>query len=223
VARGAVAALETAPPFELSSLKRGYSGWVGGRCQGQNLQAKTCDAGSGLSHRIYREVIDASTLEISPEIGRCLCWPARGRELTLHTRKLSLRCPCRDRAHRALVIVDGFDVSGGESLRGITTAAYHDSATKSNNIYGATASHVAQRESGTLNRGCVYGSPVFRARANPPSRPNSSGTFQPGRHAYVLDGDNIATDSDRTSGSRLRIDGEYRRIGEVASCLLTLA
>src|SRR5207302_5481926 len=142
-------------------------------------------------------------------------------ELTLHTGK-----PIAFDVHAEIVptgrfvIVDGFDVSGG----GIIAAdnyprRTHDTATKSDNIYwsrGRVTS--AQRELRNGHVGCVIwltglSSSGKSTIANELERE----LFNLGRHAYVLDGDNIrhGLGSDLGFAPKDRAEN-IRRVGEVA-------
>jgi len=160
VARGAVAALESASPFELSSFQARVF-WLGKKpfTKGQSYKLKLATQEVECGIESIAKVIDASSLEVVPRnedevfVGR-----HEVAELTLHTRK-----PIAFDAHTEIVpmgrfvIVDGFDVAGGGI---IATDNYprrtHDSHTKSENIYWSRGRVTSrQRELRNGHLGCV--------------------------------------------------------------------
>ena len=226
VARGSVAALETAPPFELSSFKARLF-WLGKQpfAKGKTYKLKLATQEVECAIESLERVFDAATLETvsRPDHSTCV-----GRhevaELTLHTRR-----PIAFDVHAAIaatgrfVIVDGFDVAGG----GIIVAdnypqRTHDSHTKSNNIYWSRGKVTRQqREHRNGHPGCVFWLTGLSG-----SGKSSIATelerelFNLGRQVYVLDGDNIRhglcvdlgfSPKDRTQN--------IRRVGEVAKLL----
>src|SRR6516165_2623906 len=151
VARGSVAALETAPPYELSSFKARLF-WLGRQpfSKGKTYKLKLATQEVDCNIQSIEKVIDASTLEtVSRKENEMFVGRHEVAELTLHTKK-----PIAFDIHADIiptgrfVIVDGFDVSGG----GIIAAdnyprRTHDAATKSDNIYWSRGKvTAAQRE-----------------------------------------------------------------------------
>jgi bifunctional enzyme CysN/CysC len=223
VARGAVAALESAPPFELSRF-RARLFWLGRKpfAKGKNYKLKLATQEVECYIESIEKVIDASTLESAPrQPGEEFVGRHEVAELTLHTRK-----PVAFDVHADLVatgrfvIVDGLDVSGG----GIIAAdnyprRTHDSSTKSDNIYWSRGKVTArQRELRNGHQGCVlWLTGLSSAGKSTIATELERELFNLGRHVYVLDGDNIR----HGLGSDLGFSPEdrtenIRRVGEVA-------
>lgn len=224
VERGAVAALETAPPYELSSFKARVF-WLGrepfrkGRTY--KLKLATQEVECGIDS--IEKVIDASTLETvqrdlrdEPFVGR-----HEVAELTIHTRKpIAFDVHADIIATGRFVIVDRFDVSGG----GIVAAhnyprRTHDSHTKSDNIYwsrGKVSS--SQREVRNGHLGCVvWLTGLSSAGKSTIAVELERELFNMGRQAYVLDGDNIRHGLGANLGFAPEDRTEnIRRVGEVA-------
>lgn len=224
VERGAVAALESSPPYELSSFKARLF-WLGkepfrkGRTY--KLKLATQEVECGIDS--IEKVIDASTLETvhrdlsgEPYVGR-----HEVAELTIHTRKpVAFDAHADITATGRFVIVDRFDVAGG----GIIAAhnyprRTHDSHTKSDNIFwsrGKVSSKQREARSGHL--GCVvWLTGLSSAGKSTIAVELERELFNLGRNAYVLDGDNIR----HGLGANLGFSPEdrtenIRRVGEVA-------
>jgi len=223
VARGAIAALESVPPYELSSFKARLF-WLGRQplVQRKTYKLKLATQEVECHVESIEKVIDASTLEtVSRPIGE----PHVGRhevaELTIHTRK-----PIAFDVHSEIVptgrfvIVDGFDVSGG----GIVAASNyprrtHDGSTKSENIYWSRGKvTMQQREARNGHRGCVvWLTGLSSAGKSTIATELERELFNLGRHVYVLDGDNIrhGLGADLGFSPKDRTEN-IRRIGEVA-------
>ncbi|PWU20469.1 MAG: adenylyl-sulfate kinase, partial [Verrucomicrobia bacterium] len=139
VERGAVAALESAPPFELSSFKARLF-WLGKQpfAKGKTYKIKLATQEADCRIESIQKVIDASTLEtVSRKENEVFVGRHEVAELTLHTRK-----PIAFDVHSDIaptgrfVIVDGFEVSGGGIIApGSYPRRTHSSTTKSTNIY----------------------------------------------------------------------------------------
>jgi bifunctional enzyme CysN/CysC len=223
VARGSVAALESAPPFELSKFKARVF-WLGKTPFSKGKSYKLKLATQELECRIesIEKVIDASTLEaVSRKEHEMFVGRHEVAELTLHTKK-----PVAFDAHGDIaamgrfVIVDGYDLAGG----GIIAAdAYprrtHDSHTKSDNIYWSRGNVTArQRELRNGHRGCViWLTGLSGAGKSTIATELERELFILGRHVYVLDGDNIrhGLGSDLGFSPKDRTEN-IRRVGEVA-------
>ena len=223
VARGAIAALETAPPFELSSFKARLF-WLGKQpfSKGKTYKLKLATQEVECHIESIEKVIDASTLAtVSRQPNEMFVGRHEVAELTIHTRK-----PIAFDVHADIVptgrfvIVDGFDVSGG----GIVAVdnyprRTHDGTNKSDNIYWSRGKVTArQRELRNAHLGCVLwltglSSSGKSTIANELERE----LFNLGRHVYVLDGDNIrhGLGSDLGFSPDDRAEN-IRRIGEVA-------
>jgi bifunctional enzyme CysN/CysC len=223
VARGAVAALESAPPFELSSFKARLF-WLGRQpfSKGKTYKLKLATQEVECHIESIDRVIDASTLEtIARKPGEQFVGRHEVAELTIHTRK-----PIAFDIHSEIVptgrfvIVDGFDVSGG----GIVAAdnyprRTHDGSTKSENIFWSRGKvTVQQRELRNGHLGCVlWLTGLSSAGKSTIATELERELFNLGRHAYVLDGDNIrhGLGADLGFSPKDRTEN-IRRIGEVA-------
>lgn len=223
VARGAVAAMESAPPYELSSFKARLF-WLGREPfrKGKTYKLKLATQEVECGIESIEKVIDASTLNpMARADGDQFIGRHEVGELIIHTRK-----PIAFDVHSDIaplgrfVIVDGFDVSGG----GIVAAnnyprRTHDANTKSDNIYWSRGKvSVQQREGRNGHIGCVvWLTGLSSAGKSTIATELERELFNLGRHAYVLDGDNIRhglganlgfSPADRTEN--------IRRVGEVA-------
>src|SRR5207247_504738 len=160
VARGAVAALETAPPLELSRFKARLF-WLGKEpfSKGKSYKLKLATQEVECSLESIEKVIDASTLEpVSRRESETFVGRHEVAELTIRTRKpIAFDVHSDIVATGRFVIVHNFDVAGG----GIIAAdrypqRTHDSHTKSDNIYwtrGRVTSRQRELRNGHL--GCV--------------------------------------------------------------------
>jgi len=242
VERGAVAALETAPPYELTRFKARVF-WLGRQPfrKKKTYRLKLTTQELDCEIESLDRVIDASTLETvwSPQ-GPARPLPAAstapegvpapadgfiGRhevgELTLRTKR-----PVAFDVHAELVptgrfvIVDGFDVAGG----GIVAAdAYPRRSagptTRSEHLYWSqgkvTHEHRARRNG---HPGCVvWLTGLSGSGKSTIATELERELFSLGRHAYVLDGDNIrhGLGSDLSFSPQDRREN-IRRVGEVA-------
>jgi bifunctional enzyme CysN/CysC len=223
VARGAVAALESAPPYELSSFKARLF-WLGRQpfARGKTYKLKLATQEVECHIESIDKVIDASTLEPVSRPAEDL---AVGRhevaELTLHTRK-----PVAFDVHADIiptgrfVIVDGFDVAGGGIIAaGDYPRRTHDGTTKSNNIYWSLGKVTAmQRELRNGHLGCVlWLTGLSSAGKSTIATELERELFNLGRHVYVLDGDNVRHGLGSNLGFSPKDRTEnIRRVGEVA-------
>jgi bifunctional enzyme CysN/CysC len=223
VARGAIAALDSSPPFELSSFKARLF-WLGKQpfTKGKTYKLKLATQEVECHIESIDKVIDASTLEtVSRKQNEIFVGRHEVAELTLHTRK-----PIAFDVHAEIVptgrfvIVDGFDVSGG----GIIAAdnyprRTHDTTTKSDNIYWSRGRVTgAQRELRNGHVGCViWLTGLSSSGKSTIASELERELFNLGRHAYVLDGDNIrhGLGSDLGFSPKDRTEN-IRRVGEVA-------
>ncbi len=223
VERGAVAAHETNPPYELSSFKARLF-WMGKRPFEQGRAYKLKLATQHVECRIQsiEKVIDAATLQTLPRkenevfVGR-----HEVAELTLHTKR-----PIAFDAHADIaptgrfVIVDGLDVAGG----GIIAAdnyprRTHDAHTKSDNIYWSGGRVTArQRELRNAHPGCVlWLTGLSSSGKSTIAAELERELFNLGRQVYVLDGDRVRHGlcSDLAFSPQDRTEN-IRRVGEVA-------
>lgn len=223
VARGAVAALDTAPPYELSKFKARLF-WLGRQPfrKGRTYKLKLATQELECSIESITKVIDASTLD---PVTRAADQQFVGRhevaELVIQTKR-----PVAFDVHNEIVptgrfvIVDGFDVSGG----GIIAEDHyprrtHSTSTKSENLYWSKGRVTArQREARNGHGGFViWLTGLSSSGKSTIATELERELFDLGRQAYVLDGDNIRhglcanlgfSPTDRTEN--------IRRVGEVA-------
>jgi bifunctional enzyme CysN/CysC len=195
VARGAIAALETAPPFELARFKARVF-WLGRAAftPGKTYKLKLATQEVECQIDSVQRVIDSSTLET---ISRPETYVGRNEvaELTLRAKRpVAFDIHSEIVATGRFVIVDGFEVSGG----GIVAADNYprrtaDSLHKSHNIYWSQGKVTAvQRSSRNGHAGCV----VWLTGLSASGKSTIATTlerelFNLGRHAYLLDGDNV--------------------------------
>jgi bifunctional enzyme CysN/CysC len=226
VERGAIAALETSPPYELTRFKARLF-WLGRKPFKKGLlyklklgtQEVECEIDS------IERVIDSSTLEtISRKEKEILVGRNEVAELTLKMRR-----PVAFDAHSEIVptgrfvIVDGFEVAGG----GIIASDHYprrsaDSAHKSDHIFwshGKVTTEQRTRRNG--HKGCViWLTGLSGAGKSTIATELERELFNMGKQAYVLDGDNVRHGlcSDLTFTPNDRKEN-IRRVGEVAKLL----
>ena len=120
--RGAVAALESSAPYELSSFKARLF-WLGRQpfSLGKTYKLKLATQEVECSIESIQKVIDASSLEtVSRKQNEMFVGRHEVAELTLHTRKpIAFDVHADIATTGRFVIVDGFDVAGGASSRRI--------------------------------------------------------------------------------------------------------
>jgi bifunctional enzyme CysN/CysC len=221
VERGAVAALETDPPYELSRFKARLF-WLGRapmvREKAYKLKLATQEAECQIE--AIERVIDSSNLETleraEPQVGR-----NEVAELSLRTKRpVAFDTHAEIIATGRFVIVDGLEVAGG----GIIIADNYprrsaDSLQKSHNIYWSHGKVTA------LQRALRNGHPgrvVWLTGLSASGKSTISAElerelFNLGRHVYVLDGDNVrhGLGSDLGFSARDRKEN-IRRVGEAA-------
>jgi bifunctional enzyme CysN/CysC len=195
VKRGAVAALETAPPFELARFKARVF-WLGRAPFKQDKVYKLKLATQEVECQIdsVQRVIDSSTLET---ITRPETFVGRNEvaELTLHAKRpVAFDIHSEIVATGRFVIVDGFEVSGG----GIIAEDNYprrtpDSLHKSHNIYWSHGKVTGeQRSLRNGHAGCVVWLTGLSASGKSTIAINlERELFNMGQHAYLLDGDNV--------------------------------
>jgi bifunctional enzyme CysN/CysC len=195
VARGAIAALETAPPYELSRFKARLF-WLGrapfSKDRAYKLKLATQEVECHIDS--IDRIIDSSTLET---IARTEPYVARNEVAELYLRT---KLPVAFDAHSEIiptgrfVIVDGFEVSGG----GIIAADNYprrtpDSLQKSHNIFWSRGKVTPeQRAVRNGHRGRVLWLTGLSASGKSTIATElERELFNIGRHVYVLDGDNM--------------------------------
>lgn len=223
VERGSVAALETAPPYELTRFKARVF-WLGKQPfkKGKKYKLKLVTQEAECEIESIEKVIDASTLAtVSRHQNEMFVGRHEVGELTIRTKK-----PIAfDAIHEIVptgrfVIVDGFDVSGG----GIVVADNYprrsaDGSHKSDNIYWSQGKvTVDQRARRNAHPGCVvWLTGLSGSGKSTIATDLERELFNMGKHAYVLDGDNIRHGlcSDLSFSPHDRKE-HIRRVGEVA-------
>jgi bifunctional enzyme CysN/CysC len=221
VARGTIAALETAPPFELARFKARVF-WMGRAAftPGKTYKLKLATQEVECQIDSVQRVIDSSTLET---ISRPEAFVGRNEvaELTLHAKRpVAFDIHSEIVATGRFVIVDGFEVSGG----GIVAEDNYprrtpDSLHKSHNIYWSHGKvTAAQRSARNGHAGCVVWLTGLSASGKSTIATDlERELFNLGRHAYILDGDNVRHGlcSDLGFSPQDRKEN-IRRVGEAA-------
>jgi bifunctional enzyme CysN/CysC len=223
VERGAVAALETSPPYELSRFKARLF-WLGRKpfSRGRSYKLKLATQEAECEIESIQKVIDASTLEtISRAQNELFVGRHEVAELTLKTRRaVAFDVHSQIVATGRFVIVDGFEVSGGGIIaEDDYPKRTSDGLHKSDNIYWSHGKVTAQQRAlRNEHDGCV----VWLTGL--PSSGKSTiaielerELFNLGRHTYVLDGDKVRHGlcSDLAFSPDDRKEN-IRRVGEVA-------
>ncbi|SPE58231.1 Bifunctional enzyme NodQ (Includes: Sulfate adenylyltransferase subunit 1; Adenylyl-sulfate kinase) [Verrucomicrobia bacterium] len=223
VARGAVAALESAPPFELSRFKARLF-WLGKDpfTKGRSYKLKLATQEVDCSIETIEKVIDASTLEkVSRRENEMFVGRHEVAELTLHTHKpVAFDIHSDVAATGRFVIVDRFNVAGGGIIAPDNyPRRTHDANTKSDNIYWSRGKVTSgQRELRNGHLGCVlWLTGLSSSGKSTIATDLERELFNLGRQTYVLDGDNIrhGLGSDLGFSPKDRTEN-IRRIGEVA-------
>jgi len=218
-----VAALETAPPYELSRFKARLF-WLGRQpfAKGKTYKLKLATQEVDCTIETIEKVIDASTLEIvQRKEGEEFVGRHEVAELTIHTKKpIAFDVHADIVATGRFVIVDGFDVSGGGIIAEDNyPRRSHDSHHKSHNIYWSRGKVTGrQRELRNGHRGCVvWLTGLSGAGKSTIATEIERELFNLGRHVYVLDGDNVRHGlcSDLAFSPKDRTEN-IRRVGEVA-------
>ena len=223
VERGAIAALETAPPYELTRFEARLF-WLGRApfAKGKTYKLKLATQEMDCEIESIEKVIDASTLEtVSRANNEMFVGRHEVAELTLRTKR-----PVAFDAHSEIVptgrfvIVDGFEVSGGGIIAdGNYPRRTADSLHKSHNIYWSHGKVTTQqRAMRNQHSGCVlWLTGLSGSGKSSIATEVERELFNLGQHAYVLDGDNIrhglCSDIGFSPADRKE---NIRRVGEVA-------
>ena len=223
VERGAVAALEASPPYELNRFKARLF-WLGrvpfrkGRMYRLKLATQEVDC----EIESIERVIDASTLEtISRKEKEILVGRHEVAELTLRAKRpIAFDAHSEIRATGRFVIVDGVEVSGGGIIADDNyPKRSSDGLHKSDNIYWSQGKVTAdQRERRNGHPGCVvWLTGLSGAGKSTVATELERELFNLGKQAYVLDGDNVRHGlcSDLAFSPHDRQEN-IRRVGEVA-------
>ena len=223
VERGAVAALETAPPYELTRFKARLF-WLGRAPfkKGKTYKLKLATQEVPCEIEKIDKIIDASTLQaLARDEGDAHVGRHEVAELYIRTKKpIAFDTHSEIIATGRFVIVDGFDVSGGgiivdDSYPRRTSDALH----KSKNIFWSegkiTAQHRANRNghSGFV----VWLTGLSGAGKSTIATELDRELFLLGKHSFMLDGDNMRHGLCADLGFSPEDRKEnIRRVGEVA-------
>ena len=223
VERGSVAALETAPPYELTRFSARVF-WLGKQPfkKGRKYKLKLATQEVDCEIDSIEKVIDASTLAtVSRQQNEVFVGRHEVGELTIRTRRpIAFDAVSEIIPTGRFVIVDGLDVCGG----GIVAADNYprrtsDALHKSHDIYWSHGKVTAeQRVRRNGHPGCVvWLTGLSGSGKSSIATELERELFNMGKHAYVLDGDNIRHGlcSDLAFSPTDRKEN-IRRVGEVA-------
>jgi bifunctional enzyme CysN/CysC len=223
VERGAVAALETAPPYELTRFKARLF-WLGRQPfrKGRIYKLKLTTQEAECEIESIDRVIDASTLEtVSRKEREILVGRHEVAELVLRTKRpVAFDTHAEIAATGRFVIVDGFEVCGG----GIIAEDNYpkrssDGLHKSEHIYWSQGKVTPdQRTRRNGHPGCIiWLTGLSGAGKSTIATELERELFNLGKQAYVLDGDNVRHGlcSDLAFSPHDRQEN-IRRVGEVA-------
>jgi len=223
VERGAVAALESAPPYVLTRFKARVF-WLGKQAfkKGRKYKLKLATQEVECEIEEIEKVIDASTLAtVSRPHAEIFVGRHEVGELTIHTRKpIAFDAITEIVPTGRFVIVDGLEVCGGGI---ITEDNYprrtHDAHHKSDHIYWSQGKVTTrQRELRNGHPGCVlWLTGLSGSGKSTIATELERELFNLGRHVYILDGDNMRHGlcSDLGFSHEDRTEN-IRRVGEVA-------
>jgi len=221
VRRGEVAALETAPPFELSRFKARVF-WLGRApfSAAKSYKLKLATQEEECTIDSIERIIDSSSLETisraEPFVGR-----NEVAELTLRTKRpVAFDVHAEIIATGRFVIVDGFEVAGGGIIaRDNYPRRTADSLQKSSNIYWSHGKVTPEQRAVRNGHGgrVVWLTGLSASGKSTIATELERELFRLGRHVYVLDGDNMRHGlcSDLGFSPRDRKEN-IRRIGETA-------
>jgi bifunctional enzyme CysN/CysC len=227
VERGAVAALESAPPYE-STLFRARIFWLGRNPfrKGKVYKLKLATQEVECEIEKIEKVIDASTLEtISRKAKEIFVGRHEVAELSIRTKR-----PVAFDAHAEIistgrfVIVDGFEVSGGGIVAVDQYPRRTADASPRDEIYWRSHGKVTAEQRATRNGHLgrvVWLTGLSGSGKTAIATELERELFNMGKHAYVLDGDNVRHGlcSDLAFSPQDRKEN-IRRVGEVAKLLV---
>lgn len=226
VERGAIAALETEPPYELTRFKARLF-WLGRQplTIGKSYKLKLATQEAECFVESIETLIDASTLNTLDRSGtEREVRRHEVAELTLRTKRLVAFDTYNEIVVTGrFVLVDGFEVAGG----GIIVADNYprrtpDSQHKSHNIFWSQGKvTAAQRRDRNGHPGRI----IWLTGLSGSGKSTLAGQlerelFNQGKHVYVLDGDNIRHGLCKDLGfSKEDRTENIRRVGEVAKLM----
>ena len=226
VERGAIAALETSPPYALTRIKARLF-WLSRSpfAKGKRYKIKLATQEMECEIESIDRLIDSSSLAtITREDQGAYVGRNEVAELVLRTKRpVAFDLQSEIVATGRFVIVDGFEVSGG----GIIAPDNYprrtaDSLQKSDNIYwsqGKVTPTQRNLRNGHLGR-VVWLTGLSGSGKSTIATDLERELFNLGKHAYVLDGDNVRHGLCRDLGFSPQDRQEnIRRVGEVAKLL----
>ncbi len=222
VERGAVAALESAAPYELKQFQArlfwlGHAPFAQGRLYKLKLATQEIEVELAAIHR----VIDAATLETVARPNPTSVARHEVAEITLRTRRpVAFDTHAEVAATGRFVIVDGFEVAGGGIVApGKYPRRSSEGHPKSDNLYWSFGKVTAkQRSARNGHPGCViWLTGLSGSGKSTLATELERELFNAGRQAYTLDGDNIRHGlcADLAFSPEDRKEN-IRRVGEVA-------
>jgi bifunctional enzyme CysN/CysC len=222
VERGTIAALETAPPYELPRFKARLF-WLGKEpfAKGRKYKLKLATQEVDCEMDELIKVLDASTLAVIPREDEKFVGRHEVGEVILHTRKpIAFDAVTEIVPMGRFVIVDGLDVCGGGIIIEDNYPRHtHDTHRKSSNIYWSRGKVTpGQRELRNGHSGCViWLTGLSGSGKSTIAVELEREFFNGGRQTCILDGDNIRHGlcSDLGFSPKDRMEN-IRRIGEVA-------
>ena len=222
VERGAVAALESAAPYELKQFQARLF-WLGHApfAQDRLYKLKLATQEVEVELAAIQRVIDAATLETVARPNPTSVARHEVAEITLRTRRpVAFDTHAEVAATGRFVIVDGFEVAGGGIVApGKYPRRTADGHSKSDNLYWSYGKvTVKQRSARNGHPGCViWLTGLSGSGKSTLATELERELFNAGRQAYTLDGDNIRHGlcSDLGFSPEDRKEN-IRRVGEVA-------
>lgn len=224
VERGAVAALESDPPYELPRF-RARLFWLGRAPfrKGKIYRLKLTTQEVECEIEAIERVIDSSTLETVSRKGEKEIFVGRNEvaELTIRTKRLVAFDPHSEIvATGRFVIVDGLEVAGGGIIAAdLAPKRTPDGTHRSDNIFWShgkvTAEHRSRRNGHPAR--IIWLTGLSGSGKSTIATEVERELFNMGKHAYVIDGDNIRHGlcSDLAFAPQDRREN-IRRVGEVA-------
>ncbi|HEY0454805.1 MAG TPA: adenylyl-sulfate kinase [Verrucomicrobiae bacterium] len=222
VERGSVAALDTAPPYELPRFKARVF-WLGKQPFKKGKRYKLKLATQELECEIdsIERVIDASTLAtVSRAQNELFVGRHEVGEVTIRTKRpIAFDAISEIVPLGRFVIVDGYDVCGGGIIPADNYPRRSADGHKSDNLYwshGKVTAEMRARRNG--HPGCIiWLTGLSGSGKSTIATEVERELFNLGKHAYVLDGDNVRHGlcSDLSFSPHDRKEN-IRRVGEVA-------
>jgi bifunctional enzyme CysN/CysC len=223
VERGAIAALESSPPYELTRFRTRIF-WLGKQPfrKGRKYKLKLATQETECEIEEIEKIVDASTLaSISRPQNEMFVGRHEVGELTLKTKRpVAFDAVTEIVPTGRFVVVDGYDVAGGGIVvENNYPRRSHNAHHKSDNIYWSHGKVTRkQRELRNGHFGCVvWLTGLSGSGKSTIATELERELFNLGRHVHILDGDNMRHGlcSDLGFSPEDRTEN-IRRVGEVA-------